>query len=170
MAENDKDVPGVIIFPPLIPLIVLVVGVLLDWLVPMAWLGGIWLPLRVVVGVVLFVGGLWIMQSGRNLMRRRGTNVRPTQPTLSLVTEGIFARTRNPLYVGGLVALLGIVIGFALEWAFPPHRKPCPPSLRRGVARGALSRTEVRRRLPRLQEERTALRLQALTARSVAAT
>ena len=42
--SNKEDVPGVIVFPPLIPLVVLVVGILLDWLVPLGFLAAI--PLR----------------------------------------------------------------------------------------------------------------------------
>ena len=38
------------------------------------------------------------------------------QPALALAGEGIFAHLRNPMYVGMGLAVLGIVIGFALEW------------------------------------------------------
>jgi protein-S-isoprenylcysteine O-methyltransferase Ste14 len=37
-------------------------------------------------------------------------------PTLALATTGMFTWTRNPMYVGGSLALLGIAIGFALDW------------------------------------------------------
>src|SRR4029077_9806432 len=50
------------------------------------------------------------------IFRRIGTNTRPSQPTLALATTGIFTWTRNPMYVGGSLALLGIAIGFALDW------------------------------------------------------
>jgi protein-S-isoprenylcysteine O-methyltransferase Ste14 len=119
MTETSErpDIAGVIVFPPLIPLIVLAIGVPADWLVPLGWLDRIPLAVRAAVGLALAVGGLWIMQSGRAYMRRIGTNVRPTQPTLVLATEGVFAHTRNPLYLGALLALLGIILGFGLEWA-----------------------------------------------------
>jgi protein-S-isoprenylcysteine O-methyltransferase Ste14 len=38
------------------------------------------------------------------------------QPTTALVTDGIFGRTRNPLYVGILFALCGIALIFDLDW------------------------------------------------------
>ena len=38
------------------------------------------------------------------------------QPSLKLAGEGIFAHLRNPMYVGMALAVLGIVIGYALEW------------------------------------------------------
>ena len=52
------------------------------------------------------------------IFQRIGTNVRPSQPTLALATTGMFTWTRNPMYVGGSLALLGIAIGFALDWVY----------------------------------------------------
>ena len=117
VTTDRPDVPGVIVFPPLIPLAVLVVGGLLDWLAPLDWLSGIPRPARVAAGLVLVGVGLWMAQSGKATMKRLGTNVRPTQPTLALVTEGAFAHLRNPLYVGMSLALLGLIVGLGLDWA-----------------------------------------------------
>jgi protein-S-isoprenylcysteine O-methyltransferase Ste14 len=36
--------------------------------------------------------------------------------TTALATEGIFGWTRNPLYSGGVLAVLGIALVFALDW------------------------------------------------------
>jgi len=117
VSNDQADVPGVVVFPPLIPLAVLVVGGLLDWLVPLDWLGGISRTARLAAGLVLLVVGLWIMQSGRATMKRIGTNVPPTQPALALATTGPFAHVRNPLYVGGMLAVLGLIVGLGLDWA-----------------------------------------------------
>jgi protein-S-isoprenylcysteine O-methyltransferase Ste14 len=43
-------------------------------------------------------------------MRRAGTNIRPDQPTLALVTDGAFRFSRNPLYL----AAAGLYVGVAL--------------------------------------------------------
>jgi protein-S-isoprenylcysteine O-methyltransferase Ste14 len=50
------------------------------------------------------------------IFQRIGTNARPSQPTVVLATTGMFTWTRNPMYVGGSFALLGIAVGFALDW------------------------------------------------------
>ena len=62
------------------------------------------------------MAGLQTTSAGRRALLRRGTNVNPSQPTTALVTDGVFGRTRNPLYVGVSVALCGIALIFALDW------------------------------------------------------
>jgi protein-S-isoprenylcysteine O-methyltransferase Ste14 len=47
---------------------------------------------------------------------RLGTNVSPLQPTTVLATGGVFKWTRNPLYTGGTLVMLGIAFVFALDW------------------------------------------------------
>lgn len=114
--SDEKDVPGVIVFPPLIPLAVLIIGIPLDWLLPRSFLAVIPLTVRVVLGVALFAVGLAGAISGNRAFKRIGTNVNPMQPALALAAQGIFAHLRNPMYVGMGLAVLGIAIVFALEW------------------------------------------------------
>jgi protein-S-isoprenylcysteine O-methyltransferase Ste14 len=69
-----------------------------------------------VVGAIAFVIGIGMVIGANRIFHRIGTNARPSQPTLALATTGMFTWTRNPMYVGGSLALLGIAIGFALDW------------------------------------------------------
>ncbi len=116
MTDNSADTPGVIIFPPLIPLSVLVVGIILNFVMPLGLLTHVPLLGRIVVGVIAFVVGLGMVIGANRIFQHVGTNVRPSQPTLALATTGIFTWTRNPMYVGGSIALLGIAISCALDW------------------------------------------------------
>lgn len=118
MPESSEDVPGVLVFPPLIPLAVLVVGIVLDWLLPLSFLAKIPLPARAVLGPLLLALGIAAIISGDRVFKRVGTNVNPLQPSLALASTGIYRRLRNPMYVGMALVVLGIVIGFALEWTF----------------------------------------------------
>ena len=68
------------------------------------------------VGAIAFVVGIGMVIGANRLFRRVGTNARPSQPTLALATTGMFSWTRNPMYVGGSLTLLGIAICFALDW------------------------------------------------------
>jgi protein-S-isoprenylcysteine O-methyltransferase Ste14 len=116
MIDNSSDTPGVIVFPPLIPLSILVVGIILNFLMPLDLLAHVPLPGRIVVGTVAFVAGLGMVIGANRNFRHIGTNVNPSQPTLVLAITGMYTRTRNPMYVGGSIALLGIAIGCALDW------------------------------------------------------
>jgi protein-S-isoprenylcysteine O-methyltransferase Ste14 len=117
---GERDSPGVLLFPPLIPLAMLVVGAVMQQFAPLDWsthLG----PWRFGIGLVLALGGLVVALLGVNALRRRGTNVRPTLPTLSIATDGIFAWTRNPIYVGGIALSAGIALTLGLDWALLLH-------------------------------------------------
>jgi protein-S-isoprenylcysteine O-methyltransferase Ste14 len=46
-----------------------------------------------------------------------GTNIPPNLPTTALVVDGIYARTRNPLYLGTTLVYLGLSIAAGSLWA-----------------------------------------------------
>ena len=97
-----RDTAGVIAPPPLIALAVIVLGLALDWLLPAYLL------------TVLLVAGrahrhrCGADRGGRRaryvramrVFRSAGTHVEPWKPSTALVTDGIFAWVRNPMYVG----------------------------------------------------------------------
>jgi protein-S-isoprenylcysteine O-methyltransferase Ste14 len=49
-------------------------------------------------------------------MKRAGTNVRPDQPSLAIVTDGPFRFTRNPMYVATTGLYLGITLLVNTLW------------------------------------------------------
>ena len=116
MSEPSPDNPGVIIFPPLLLLIWIVAGLCLDWLVPLGVLSQLPLVPRLVAGAIIFCGGLALASTARATFVRAGTNVRPDQPALSLVSHGVFAHLRNPMYVGASIGALGLALLLALDW------------------------------------------------------
>ncbi len=107
MSGQRSDSPGVIAFPPLLYGGTLAVGLILHFFVPVRPLPS--LPARL-LGAVLLVGGGALVKWGVNSMRRAGTNVRPDQPATTIVVDGPFRFTRNPLYLG----LTGLYAGVAL--------------------------------------------------------
>jgi protein-S-isoprenylcysteine O-methyltransferase Ste14 len=116
MTDHSSDIPGVIIFPPLIPLSILAMGIILNFVLPLDLLAQFPFLGRMVVAVIASVAGLAMVIGANRSFRRLGTNVNPSQPTLVLATTGLFTWTRNPMYVGGGLLLLGIAIGYALDW------------------------------------------------------
>jgi len=103
-------------FPP--PLVGVTIGAVM-WVA--ASLPPIWPPSSFVhlsAGVIFLVIGVAIALNAVISFRRAQTTVNPLKPetSTSLVSTGIFARTRNPMYLGMLIGLLA----WAVYLAFPP--------------------------------------------------
>ncbi|WP_112875287.1 methyltransferase family protein [Paracoccus endophyticus] len=62
------------------------------------------------VGSLLIGVGLGLIVMAGRTMRRAGATVDPTRPPTTLVTHGIFAWSRNPIYLGAAVVLAGIAL------------------------------------------------------------
>ena len=113
---NEHDHPDIVIFPPLILIATIALGAALQWLKPLGLLARIDQPWRIVGGADVFIAGVLICAIACFTLVRHGTNVNPLRPTTALATDGIFRLTRNPIYVGGMVFLVGIALIFALDW------------------------------------------------------
>jgi protein-S-isoprenylcysteine O-methyltransferase Ste14 len=113
---NDIGTAGVIARPPLLFLGALLVGFVLDWLLPLplAMPGGG--PLRWAVGGALAVIGVAFFVAGIGGFKRAGTPVPTNQPTRALVTSGVHARTRNPIYLGMFLLYAGIGVAAGGLW------------------------------------------------------
>jgi protein-S-isoprenylcysteine O-methyltransferase Ste14 len=104
--------------PP--PLVALLTGALI-WLasrsVPVA---GFDFPARTVIAMFCAAMGLCVAVSGVLTFRRAGTTVNPMKPdkATSLVASGVFSHTRNPMYLGLLLALTGWAVFLSNAVAF----------------------------------------------------
>jgi protein-S-isoprenylcysteine O-methyltransferase Ste14 len=114
---KTPDTAGVIAPPPLIALAAVLIGFALDWLAP-AYVLTVLLTIetRIAVGILLIAAGAGLAIAARNTFIRSGTNVNPYQPVLALVTTGVFAQVRNPMYVALILISAGIGIAFASDW------------------------------------------------------
>jgi protein-S-isoprenylcysteine O-methyltransferase Ste14 len=116
MSESFQDKPNVIVFPPIILATTIALGFLFQWWLPLGALTAISQIWRIPVAVSVLLIGVLLAATGRRTLMGLGTNVSPLLPTTALATEGIFGWTRNPLYSGGTLVMLGIALVFALDW------------------------------------------------------
>lgn len=112
-----RDTAGVIAPPPLVALGAVILGVLLDWLMPAYVLSAVLTRNgRIVICVLLVAAGVALAVVGRSAFVRQGTSVNPFRPSRVLVTTGIFAYVRNPMYVGLACLVAGVGIALASDW------------------------------------------------------
>lgn len=78
--------------------------------------GGVWSDL---LGGLLVGAGLLLMALAVHEMRRQRTTVIPHKEADHLVTTGIFSRTRNPIYLGDVLFLAGMVLYWDAVLALP---------------------------------------------------
>ncbi|WP_418321032.1 methyltransferase family protein [Piscinibacter sakaiensis] len=73
------------------------------------------LPLRVVLAALFVVAGFAIALAGVVEFRRARTTVNPMTPEASsaIVSSGIYRHSRNPMYAGFLLALVGWAVFLA---------------------------------------------------------
>ncbi|HEY3065929.1 MAG TPA: isoprenylcysteine carboxylmethyltransferase family protein [Methylomirabilota bacterium] len=95
------------LLPPVYFLAFVVLMLILDVVAPLADV--IPRPLRH-VGTILIVAGALLSLSATLLFRRARTTIKPFRQSSALVRGGPYRVTRNPMYLGMVVALIGVAI------------------------------------------------------------
>jgi protein-S-isoprenylcysteine O-methyltransferase Ste14 len=117
MSETESERGGarVRIPPPLVFVAFMAVGVLVNWLMVPLRLPLPLLP-RVIAGALLIVAGLALGIWSVVHFRRTGQDPAPWEPSPTLILEGPYRFTRNPIYVGMTVVQLGVGVCAANGW------------------------------------------------------
>jgi protein-S-isoprenylcysteine O-methyltransferase Ste14 len=104
----SHDHPGVIAPPPLIFAGFLVLGLVAGRYA--SWEIGLNPVLHQVAGSGLLLAGAVFLVIALGLFRRARTRPEPWQPTTAIVSTGIYAITRNPMYVGMALVYAGVAL------------------------------------------------------------
>lgn len=109
--DKGKDAAPVRVFPPAIPLVIVLLGAALQHLFPLHtgieipvpdryWIGG------TIIVSAIFGLGFWAVL----LVRRSGQSENPWKPTTQILEHGPFRFTRNPMYLQMVIGTLGFAI------------------------------------------------------------
>lgn len=113
---ETRDSSGVTIRPPLALLLAFAAGLLLNWLYPLPWLPANfphhW------IGAAIFMLGLALAAWAIVIFSGAGTHVPTSQPTTTIVADGPYRFSRNPIYLGMFLGLIGFAVGFDSLWFF----------------------------------------------------
>ena len=115
---TDDKGPGVVVHPPVLFFATLLAGLVLQFLFPLRFVNSLLVQLStglLVIGVGLGLGG-WASKT----VLKAGTELNPHSPVRSLVTHGPFRFSRNPLYLSGIIILLGIAVAVDTLWLILP--------------------------------------------------
>jgi protein-S-isoprenylcysteine O-methyltransferase Ste14 len=115
-AQDSRGIAGVIAPPPLIFLGFLVLPAVLEVLAPSPT-ATLFPHARYIAGAALFIIGLLIGIAGVRGLHAAATNISTDLPTTALVVDGIYGRSRNPLYLAMTLAYSGLAIAAGSAWA-----------------------------------------------------
>src|SRR6516225_5915303 len=112
--DNTADTAQVIIRPPLAWGLAVIAGLALNWLVTLPFLPAAlpadWL------GAVVFILALALFAWALVTIISAGSNVPTNRPTTTIVESGPYYFTRNPIYLGMFLGLIGLAIAFDNLW------------------------------------------------------
>ena len=111
----DQDSPGVNIMPPKVFYTCLILGAILEFIIPTNF-PLLAKPLRIFFGLALATAGFTFMMLAHEKFKRIGTNVPTNLPSTTLVVHGAYRFSRNPMYVGGSAFFLGIGLAVGSFW------------------------------------------------------
>lgn len=108
---GPNDAAEVRVFPPAVPLATILLGVALEYLIPIdpgfspVTAAKYWVGALIVVCAVLGLG-LWSVL----LVRGSGQSENPWKPTTEIVERGPFRISRNPMYLQMILVCVGLSI------------------------------------------------------------
>ena len=108
----SDDVPSIIAPGPWIAFGALGLGFAFDALHAFRLLAHVPAWCRNSAALLLVALGLWYVFRANVIFRRAGTPFQPWRPTRTIAAQDIYARTRNPMYQGFLLLVLGIAVVF----------------------------------------------------------
>jgi protein-S-isoprenylcysteine O-methyltransferase Ste14 len=113
-AQNDHPAINKFVHPPILALGFILLGVLLGkWIPILPTLANT--PLRL-AGLPIVLIGLLIGFSGLFQIRRANTTLNPHGSVTTVVTSGIYRFTRNPMYLGFMLMVIGFPLAKGTLW------------------------------------------------------
>jgi len=94
------------------------IGIALHFVAPRNLSRDILRQVLIPVGILLIITGMGIVVLARREFALYGQPTDPGHPTSKIVKTGIFAISRNPLYLGSVIVLSGISLSLNMFWTF----------------------------------------------------
>ena len=112
---KELDHPNIspMVHPPIVALMFIVIAYFLGRFVPLAFAAPVVLRY---IGLALTVVGFLLGLGAFLEFRKARTTLDPHESVKQLVTSGIYRFTRNPIYLGFLLMVIGLPLNSGLYW------------------------------------------------------
>ncbi len=111
--------PNRLPWPPIIYLVAIAVSIALGLLFPLPWISAPLSDILFAAGWLLVAAMVALDFSAMRTMARAKTTIMPNKASEHLVTTGAFSVTRNPIYLGNTLLMIGVGLITGIAWFLP---------------------------------------------------
>ncbi len=116
MNVSAPQPPNRIPWPPILFVIFAALGAALHWAMPLPWADGAVAAALSMAGVFFIAAAIALELAAVLAFRKAHTTILPHRAARALITGGPFRFTRNPIYVGNTMLVLGAALVFGVGW------------------------------------------------------
>jgi protein-S-isoprenylcysteine O-methyltransferase Ste14 len=103
-------------WPPIFYVAGVVASILLSLWLPLPWIGEPLAGMLFVAGIVLGIAAVAMVVMAIHTMHKAKTSIRLDRPAARLVQDGPYAMSRNPIYLGNTLFMIGIGLAAGMVW------------------------------------------------------
>ena len=93
------------------------ISIAINFVVPFSLPQGIFRQILIPVGIVLIIIGIGLIVLARRELAYFSQPTDPGHPTSKVIKTGVFAISRNPLYLASVMVFLGLALALNMLWA-----------------------------------------------------
>jgi len=116
MSQSLDNAPSRIPWPPILYLAAIAAAIILGQTVPSPWFGSPLADILFAAGWLLGLAGLFLDIAALRALRLAKTTILPTRASAHLVTQGPYSFSRNPIYLGNTMIVIGIGLITGNAW------------------------------------------------------
>lgn len=117
--SDPAERPNAIPWPPLLYVAAAAAALVLNHLFPLPWVSGIARLSLAALGLCCLGAGVALEIVTAFCFRRHRTTILPHRAATALITDGPFASSRNPIYLGNTLLMWGAGLLFGIAWFLP---------------------------------------------------
>jgi protein-S-isoprenylcysteine O-methyltransferase Ste14 len=92
------------------------ISIVLHFIIPFSLVQGILRQVLISIGIVLIITGVGVAVLARCEFVHHSQPTDPGHPTTRIIQTGVFAVSRNPLYLASVMIFLGLTLALNMPW------------------------------------------------------